>query len=56
MIGGQRAIQINAPLPVKRRDRETGEPTDETITLFKTVPVFAQDQVAPLPGVEPTAA
>ena len=52
---GQRAIQINAPLPVKRRDRETDEPTDETITLFKTVPVFAQDQVAPLPGVEPTA-
>jgi hypothetical protein len=51
---GQRAIHINAPLPVKRRDRDTGEKTDETITLFKTVAVFAQDQVAPLPDVEPT--
>jgi hypothetical protein len=51
---GQKAIHIIAPMPVKRRDRDTGEQTDETITLFKTVPVFAQDQVAPLPDVEPT--
>jgi hypothetical protein len=51
---GQRAIHINAPLPLKRRDRARGEPTDETITLFKAVAVFAQDQVAPLPDVQPT--
>jgi hypothetical protein len=53
---GQRAIHINAPLPLKRRDRARGEPTDETITLFKAVAVFAQDQVAPLPDVQPTPA
>ena len=51
---GQKAIHINAPMPIKRRDHDTDEPTDEIITLFKTVPVFAQDQVAALPDVEPT--
>jgi hypothetical protein len=45
---GQTAIHINAPMPVKRRDRYSDEATEEIITLFKTVPVFAQDQVAPL--------
>jgi hypothetical protein len=40
-------------MPVKRRDRDTDEPTDETLVLFKIVAVFAQDQVAPLPDVEP---
>jgi hypothetical protein len=43
-----------APMPVKARDRHTSEETDETITLFKSVPVFFQDQVQPLPGVQPT--
>jgi hypothetical protein len=51
---GQKAIHINAPMPVKRRDRNTDEQTDETLVLFKTVAVFAQDQVARLPDVEPT--
>jgi hypothetical protein len=51
---GQKAIHINAPMPVRRRDHDTDAPSDEVITLFKTVPVFAQDQVAPLPDVEPT--
>jgi hypothetical protein len=41
-------------MPVKRRDRNTDEQTDETLVLFKTVAVFAQDQVARLPDVEPT--
>ena len=40
-------------MPVKERDRATGEETGETITLFKSVPVFFQDQVDPLPEREP---
>jgi hypothetical protein len=51
---GQRAIAIIAPLPVKERDRLSGEETGETRVLFKTVFVFDRSQVAPLPGVEPT--
>ena len=53
---GSRAIRIMAPIPVKARDRDTGEGEGEreTITLFKSVPVFFQEQVEPLPGVEPT--
>jgi hypothetical protein len=46
--------RINAPMPVKRRGRDTDEQADAAVTLFKTVPVFAQDQVAPLSDVEPT--
>jgi hypothetical protein len=42
-----------APMTVKQRDRQTGEETGETITLFKSVPVFSQDQVDPLPEREP---
>jgi hypothetical protein len=51
---GSRALRIMAPMPVKQRDRDSGEETGETITLFKTVPVFFQEQVEPLPGGEPT--
>lgn len=42
-------------MPVKSRDRDSGEGEGEreTITLFKSVPVFFQEQVEPLPGVEP---
>lgn len=50
---GSRAIRIMAPMTVKQRDRQTGEETGETITLFKSVPVFSQDQVDPLPEGEP---
>jgi hypothetical protein len=42
-----------APMTVKERDHETGEETGETITLFKSVPVFFQKQVEPLPSGEP---
>jgi len=42
-----------APMPINKRDRHTGQETGETITLFKTVPVFSQEQVAPLPAGEP---
>lgn len=51
---GSRALRIMAPMPVKARDKQTGEQRDETITLFKTVPVFFQEQVEALPSGEPT--
>lgn len=52
---GERAIRIMAPMTVKERDRHTGEETGETITLFKSIAVFFQEQVAPLPSGEPVA-
>jgi hypothetical protein len=41
-------------MPVKERDRATGEETGETITLFKGVSVFDAQQVEPLPSGQPT--
>ena len=49
---GETAIAIVAPLPVKERDRVSGEETGETRVLFKTVFVFDREQVAPIDGVE----
>ena len=49
---GETAIRISAPLPVKDRDRATGEETGETVVFFKTVFVFDRAQVAPIPGAE----
>jgi antirestriction protein ArdC len=49
---GERGIAIIAPLPVKQRDRSSGEETAETLVLFKTVFVFDRAQVAPIEGVE----
>jgi N-terminal domain of anti-restriction factor ArdC len=49
---GERAIAIIAPLPVKERDRVSGEQTGETLVLFKTVFVFDRAQVAPIDGIE----
>ena len=49
---GEKAIAIVAPLPVKERDRVSGEETGETRVLFKTVFVFDREQVAPIDGVE----
>ena len=51
---GEKAIRIIAPMPVKERDRATGEETGETITLFKGVSVFDAQQVKPLPSGQPT--
>ncbi len=51
---GERAIAIIAPLPIKDRDRISGEETGETRLLFKTVFVFDRSQVAPLPTGTPT--
>ena len=47
---GERAIAIIAPLPVKDRDRVTGEETGDTVMLFKTVFVFDRAQVDPIEG------
>jgi hypothetical protein len=49
---GERAIAIIAPLPVKERDRLSGEETGETVIFFKTVFVFDRAQVVPIDGVE----
>lgn len=48
---GERGIAIIAPLPVKERDRVSGEETGETLVLFKTVFVFDRAQVAAIDGV-----
>jgi hypothetical protein len=37
-------------MPIKQRDRITGEETGETITLFKAVSAFDAQQVQPLPS------
>jgi antirestriction factor ArdC-like protein len=50
---GEKAIRIIAPLPVKERDRATGDETGETRVLFKTVFVFDRAQVDPIDGIEP---
>jgi hypothetical protein len=49
---GECAIAIIAPLPVKDRDRLTGEETGDTLMLFKTVFVFDRAQVEPIDGRE----
>jgi antirestriction factor ArdC-like protein len=51
---GEKAIRIVAPMPIKERDRATGEETGETITLFKGVSVFDAQQVQLLPSGQPT--
>jgi N-terminal domain of anti-restriction factor ArdC len=51
---GEKAIRIIAPMPIKERERATGEETGETIRLFKGVSVFDAQQVEPLPAGEPT--
>lgn len=51
---GEKAIRIIAPMPIKQRDRTSGEETGETITLFKGVSVFDVQQVQPLPSGQPT--
>jgi hypothetical protein len=51
---GSRALRIMAPMSVKARDSDSGGERDETLVLFKTVAVFSQEQVEPLPCGEPT--
>ncbi|MCW3050218.1 MAG: hypothetical protein JWO74_4502 [Solirubrobacterales bacterium] len=52
-VKGSRAIRIMAPMPIRDRDPETGEKTDETRVLFKAVSVFDRSQVAMLPDRDP---
>lgn len=49
---GERGIAIIAPLPIKERERVSGEETGETLMLFKTVFVFDRAQVAPIDRVQ----
>ena len=51
---GEKAIRIIAPMPLKQHDRNTGEETGDTLTLFKAVSVFDAQQVDPLPSGQPT--
>jgi hypothetical protein len=48
----EKVTRIIAPLPLKERDRASGEETGETRVLFKTAFVFDRTQVAPIEGVE----
>jgi len=50
---GERGVAIIAPLPLKQRDKLSGEDTGETRWLFKTVFVFDRQQVEPLPDRTP---
>jgi hypothetical protein len=38
-VKGSKAIRITAPMPVRERDPQTGEKTDETRVLFKATGV-----------------
>jgi len=49
---GEKAIRIVAPIPIKPRENQTGDPEDETRVLFKGVSVFDRSQVAPIDGVD----
>jgi N-terminal domain of anti-restriction factor ArdC len=49
---GERAVAIIAPLPLKDRNRVTGQETGDTMMLFKTVFVFDRAQVDPIAGRE----
>src|SRR4051812_41385641 len=51
-VKGSRAIRIMAPMPVRERDPQSGEKSDETRALFKAVSVFDRQQVAAIDGVE----
>jgi hypothetical protein len=52
---GEHAIWIFAPMPTRRRDRDSAAETDEEQrrVLFRAVPVFDRCQVEPLEGREP---
>src|SRR3954469_988568 len=49
-VKGSKAIRIMAPMPVRERDPQTGEKTEEARVLFKAVSVFDREQVAAIDG------
>lgn len=50
---GETALRILAPVPLKQRDEQTGEDTDERRVMFRTAFVFDVSQTEVLDGVEP---
>ena len=52
---GETALRILAPVPVKRRDEQTGEESEERRVLFRTAFVFDVSQTDVLDGAEPAA-
>ena len=52
---GEIALRILAPVPLKQRDEQTGEETEERRILFRTAFVFDVSQTDSLPGAEPVA-
>jgi hypothetical protein len=52
---GETALRILAPVPVKQRDEQTGEESEERRVLFRTAFVFDVSQTEALEGVEPMA-
>jgi hypothetical protein len=52
---GETALRILAPVPVKERDKLTGEQSDERRVFFKTAFVFDVSQTDILPGADAVA-
>jgi N-terminal domain of anti-restriction factor ArdC len=52
---GETALRILAPVPVKRRDEQTGEESEERRVLFRTAFVFDVSQTDVVDGAEPAA-
>jgi antirestriction protein ArdC len=52
---GETALRILAPVPVKQRDEQTVEESEERRVLFRTAFVFDVSQTEALKGVEPMA-
>lgn len=52
---GETALRILAPVPLKQREKQTGEDTDERRVVFRTAFVFDVSQTEVLDGVEPAA-
>jgi hypothetical protein len=50
---GETALRILAPVPLKQRDEQTGEETEEQRILFRTAFVFDVSQNDVLDGAEP---
>jgi N-terminal domain of anti-restriction factor ArdC len=50
---GETALRILAPVPLKQRDKQTGEDTEERRVVFRTAFVFDVSQTDVLDGVEP---
>lgn len=52
---GETALRILAPVPLKQRDEQTGEESEQPRILFRTAFVFDVSQTDVLEGAEPVA-